>query len=109
MMVYTIPEIQRIITPVAQKYGLKAVYVFGSYARGTAREDSDVDLLIDTTGTAIKSLLDLGAVYCDLEEALNKNIDLITLSSLEQPIQMPSEELFRRNVQAERRVLYAVA
>ena len=109
MMVYTIPKMQRIITPVAQKYGLKAVYVFGSYARGTAREDSDVDLLIDTTGTAIKSLLDLGAVYCDLEEALNKNIDLITLSSLEQPIQMPSEELFRRNVQAERRVLYAVA
>ena len=106
---YTISKIQSIITPAVPKHGLKAVYEFESYAHGTAREDSDVDLLIDTTGTAIKSLLDLGAVYCDLEEALNKNIDLITLNSLEQPIQMPSEELFRRNVQAERRVLYAVA
>ncbi len=47
-MVYTIAELQRIITPIAQKYRLRAVYLFGSYARGTATENSDVDLLIDT-------------------------------------------------------------
>ena len=42
-MVYTIDEIRQIITPIAKKYGLPAVYLFGSYARGTANEDSDVD------------------------------------------------------------------
>ena len=49
-MIYTLDEIRRIITPIAQKYNLSAVYLFGSYARGTAREDSDLDLLVDTTG-----------------------------------------------------------
>lgn len=108
-MVYTIAELQGIITPIARKHGLRAVYLFGSYARGTANENSDVDLLIDTTGTAIKSLLDLGAVYCDLEAALDKPIDLLTVSSFTQRAQMPSETAFRETVQKERKVLYAVA
>lgn len=108
-MVYTMTELQSIITPIARKYGLRAVYLFGSYARGTANESSDVDLLIDTTGTAIKSLLDLGAVYCDLEEALGKPIDLLTVSSFSQRAQMPGENAFRKAVQEERKVLYAVA
>lgn len=76
-MVYTVEQIAQRILPVAQKYGLKAVYLFGSYARGTATDSSDIDLLIDTSGTNIKSLLTLSAVYCDLEDALRKSIDLI--------------------------------
>ncbi len=108
-MIYTISEIQAIVTPIAQKHKLKAVYLFGSYARGTATENSDVDLLIDTEGTAIKSLLDLAAVYCELEEALGKPIDLLTLSSFAQSTHMPSETAFRNTVNEERRTLYAVA
>ena len=108
-MVYTISELQDVITPIARKYGLRAVYLFGSYARGTAKESSDIDLLIDTTGTTIKSLLDLGAVYCDLEAALGKPIDLLTVSSFSQRTQMPSEDAFRETVQEERKLLYAVA
>ena len=108
-MIYTIDEIREIITPVAKKYNLKAVYLFGSYARGCATETSDVDLLIDTSGTSIQTLFDLGAVYCDLEDALQKPIDLLTVSSLLQNIQLPSEESFRNTVQKERKVLYAVA
>ena len=69
-MIYAVDEIARIVRPIAQRYGLRAVYLFGSYARGAATEDSDIDLLIDTTGTNIKSLLQVAAVYCELEEAL---------------------------------------
>lgn len=108
-MVYTVEELRRIITPIAVKYGLPAVYLFGSYARGTAKESSDVDLLIDTAGTSIKTLLDLGAVYCDLEDALGKSVDLLTLSAFTQRAQMPSEAAFRQAVQEERKVLYAAA
>ena len=108
-MIYTIEQIQRIVTPIAQKHGLKAVYLFGSYAKGTATESSDIDLLIDTTGTGIKSLLSLGAVYCELEEALGKTVDLLTVSAFEQKVQMPSEQSFRDRVERERMVLYAVA
>ena len=47
-MIYTVEEIRRYITPVAVRYRLKAVYLFGSYARGGATDESDVELLIDT-------------------------------------------------------------
>ena len=66
-MIYSIQEIQQRIAPIAKQYGLKAVFLFGSYARGEAREDSDIDLLVDTSGTNLRSLLSLGALYCDLD------------------------------------------
>lgn len=108
-MVYSIEQIQKLITPIAKKYGLKSVFLFGSYARGTATENSDIDFIIDTSGTEIKSLLGLAAVYCELEEALKKSIDLVTLSSLEQRSQMPSELSFRANLEKERVNIYDVA
>lgn len=108
-MVYSIEELQARIIPIAQKYQIKAVYLFGSYARSEATERSDIDLIVDTTGTNLKSLFALGALYCDLEDALQKKIDLITVSSLEQPIQMPHEKNFRDNVWREKVELYAVA
>ena len=54
-MVYTIDDLRRIIAPIAEQYGLRAVYVFGSYARGEANADSDIDLLVDLTGTNIRT------------------------------------------------------
>lgn len=108
-MIYTVDEIACIVKPVAERYGLRAVYLFGSYARGAATESSDVDLLIDTAGSALKSLLQVAAVYCDLEEALGKPVDLITVSSLEQRVQMPSEQNFRTNVWNEKVDLYVAA
>ena len=108
-MVYTPSEIANIVKPIAEKYALRAVYLFGSYARGDATETSDIDLLVDTDGSAIRGLFALGALYCELEDALGKKLDLITLSSLEQPIQMPSEVYFRESVKRERIELYAVA
>ena len=56
-MIHTIESIANIIEPIAKKYHLPAVYLFGSYARGTATEVSDIDLLVDTTGTSLISLL----------------------------------------------------
>ena len=108
-MIYTVSEIQRIITPIARKYHLRAVYLFGSYARGTPTENSDVDLLIDTEGSAVKSLLALAAIYCEMEEALHKHVDLLTVSALKQKAMMPSETDFQTAVNAERKMLYAVA
>ena len=108
-MIYAIEALKEMIAPIAKKYHLPAVYLFGSYARGTATEVSDIDLLVDTTGTSLTSLLALGALYCDLEDALKKPIDLITSSSLEQRAQMPSDLDFRKTVMEERVKLYAVA
>lgn len=108
-MVYTTDEIKNIITPIAVKYNLKAVFLFGSYARGTANENSDIDLIIDTTGTELDTLFKLGAVYEDLSNAFCKEVDMITVSSLEQPVIRQSEIAFRENIFKERKNLYAVA
>ncbi len=107
-MVYTLEEISRRVRPVAEKYHLKAVYVFGSYARGEAREDSDVDLLIDDTDSGLRGLAYGGLCY-DLEEALEKEIGFVTIDSLEQPARHKSDIYFRENVSRERREIYVVA
>ena len=108
-MIYTLEQLKELIAPIAEKYRLSAVYLFGSYARGTAKEASDVDLLVDTTGTSLISLFALGALYCDLEDAQQKRVDLITISALQQRAQLPSEQDFRQTVMRERVKLYAVA
>lgn len=108
-MVYHVDEIRRIVAPIAIKYHLKAVYLFGSYARGTATESSDIDLLIDTSGTELKSLFALGALYCDLENALHKSIDLITVSSMEQETQMQADQQFRETINRERVRIFTAA
>lgn len=108
-MVYTLEEIARRVRPIAEKYHLRAVYVFGSYARGEATENSDIDLLVDTAGADLRGLLALGGLYNDLEEALEKKLDLVTVSALEQPCRRMSDRMFRDTVNSERRELYAVA
>ncbi len=107
-MIYTLDEIARRIRPIAEKYGLKAVYVFGSYARGDAREDSDVDLLVDATGSGLRGLA-YGGLYIELQDALEKSIDLVTVSSLMQPSARESDLHFRETIERERREVYAAA
>jgi predicted nucleotidyltransferase len=76
-MIYTIDEIKERIRPVAEKYNLPAVYLFGSYARGEADEKSDVDIVVDLRGTAVKGLFEYAGVYLDLTERFDKEIDMI--------------------------------
>ena len=45
-MVYTIQQIQARVLPIIQKYRIPSMYLFGSYARGDATEDSDLDFLV---------------------------------------------------------------
>ena len=76
-MVYTIEQIKQITGPIAAAYGINSVRLFGSYARGKATEDSDVDLLIDRGN--IRSGFVLGGLYSDLRAALQKDLDMVTL------------------------------
>lgn len=101
-MIYTKEEIQKHIRPIARKYNIPAVFLFGSYARGDANEDSDIDLLVDTAGTQITSLVKLGALYCDLEDAFSKKIDLITVQAIMQETTMESNIDFRNTILSER-------
>ena len=74
-MIYTIDEIKKRIEPVAKDYTLERVYIFGSYARGEATEESDVDILVE--GFNDKRFFAFAGLFVDLEEALEKKIDLV--------------------------------
>ena len=80
-MVYTIDQIRDITSPIAASYGVKKLSLFGSYARGEATEDSDIDLLIDRTGMA--GGWAIGGLYSDLRDALGKELDMVTTGGIE--------------------------
>ena len=46
-MVYNINKIKRILIPIAKKYGIASISLFGSYAKGKATPDSDIDFIMD--------------------------------------------------------------
>ena len=79
--VYSIDEIKSIVAPVAERYGVDRIYLFGSYARGEATPTSDLDLRVDRG--RLRGLLALGGMYSDLQEKLGKNLDLVTTASLD--------------------------
>ena len=55
--------------------------VFGSVARGEARPDSDIDLLVEFDGSPV-TLFDLGGLQVYLSEILGAEVDLVMRSSV---------------------------
>ena len=77
----TAGELSAIVSPLLHKHGLRAASLFGSYARGEAREASDIDLLVDG-GPSFRPL----SVYAlgeEVRELTGKDVDVFELSELE--------------------------
>lgn len=79
MVLMSINEILRLkrsqILHLAAKHGARNIRVFGSVARGEAREDSDIDFLVELeTG---RSLLDHAALWRELEDLLGRKVDVV--------------------------------
>jgi predicted nucleotidyltransferase len=83
-MIYTLNQIAEYVKPVAEKYELPAVYIFGSYARGEASEKSDIDLLVEIRGSLVRGMV-FGGLFNDFEEALPLGFDMLTMGALESP------------------------
>lgn len=60
---------------------MKTAAVFGSVARKKTKKGSDVDILIKFRKSG-KSLFDLSGLKIELEEELNKKVDVLTYDSL---------------------------
>ena len=78
--VYTLDEIKSIAAPIAKQYGVAAMYLFGSYARGEATPKSDLDFRIDKR--QLRSLFQLSGMQIALEDGFQKDLDLLTTQML---------------------------
>lgn len=73
--VLTIKQIKERILPVLAKHNIYEVYLFGSYSRGEANPDSDVDIYCEKGD--VRTFIDQGFLEDELVEALGKEIDII--------------------------------
>jgi len=74
----SIEVIKKSVLPVAVKYGIYRLDLFGSYLAGTATEDSDADFLVDF-GPMTPSIFKVMGFREELSTALGKPVDIVTL------------------------------
>lgn len=87
--ILTIDEIKRICKEVFDKYDVEFAFLFGSYAKQTAVEMSDVDIMVCTEVTGLKFF----GLIEELREALHKKVDLIALDDIKQGSELMIEIL----------------
>ena len=80
--ILTPEDINRFVRPIAEKYHVKEIYLFGSYARGEADENSDLDFLV--FGGKNFKLTMIFSLAEDLREVLNKKVDVFEISEINQ-------------------------
>ncbi|MDR1158615.1 MAG: nucleotidyltransferase domain-containing protein [Oscillospiraceae bacterium] len=81
--VYDISEIRRALRPVFAEYPVYSATLFGSYAKGKATEQSDVDIVIDSRGQLLN--MDFYGVLDKITERLGKSVDLFEISEIHNP------------------------
>ena len=94
----TIPFIKKCLDETIEKMkndNIASVSLFGSYAKGSANANSDVDLFVDVDNGF--SLFDLADLQIELENALGKKVDLVTKKD---------DEYFTDHIQKEKIQLY---
>ena len=79
---YTIEEVKQLVRPIFKQYNAVGASIFGSYARGDATENSDVDFLVELPRGI--GLFSFGSMKNKLENALDRKVDLVTPNSLKE-------------------------
>ena len=82
--ILSLKEIKERIKPVIEKYQIEEVYLFGSYARGEANRNSDIDIYC-SSGNA-KGLFERATMIQDFKDALDKDVDLVIIGSKMNPL-----------------------
>ena len=85
----SIEQIREICTRVFEGLDIEYCYLFGSYAKGTANDNSDVDLMVktDISGLKFYDLIE------KLREELNKKVDLLNFEQLNNNLDLINEIL----------------
>lgn len=101
--VYTLDEIREIAVPIAKRHQLRQLSLFGSYARGEATAQSDLDFRADVPDGF--GMFQMSALQDDLENAFHKQIDVVTPGMLDDSL---STDL-ARNMLEDEVILYGLS
>jgi len=93
----TLPEKE--LAELCRKYSVKELAVFGSVARGEARPDSDIDLLVEFLPGATRGMLRHLTAQRELSELLGRTVDLVSKAGIRRE--------FRDEVLAQAKIIYA--
>lgn len=96
-MIYSKENIKAITVPIFKKHKTGRAYLFGSYAKNIANEQSDIDIRIERGN--LRGMFALSSLLIELEEALNKKVDLISAKPEQGTI-------FCKNLENEEELIY---
>jgi predicted nucleotidyltransferase len=80
-------ELKELLIPVLRERGVKSAVLFGSYSRGEADENSDIDLLVDSGLRGFKFF----GLTNEIEDALRKSVDVFDVTELRKGSRMETE------------------
>lgn len=86
-LLYSVDDIKRRLASVFPSSNVRKAILFGSYAKGSATPQSDVDIVVDSD---LKGFDFFGLIE-DIYQALEKNVDIIPLASVEKNSRIDSE------------------
>jgi len=85
-MPHSLHEVQDLLRPhleyLKRRFGVRSLFIFGSTARGVARTDSDVDVLVDFEPGHRVGLFQFIELQLELERLIGRRVDLATRDAL---------------------------
>jgi len=85
--IYSVKDISDILMPIFGSYHIRKAILFGSYSKGIAGENSDIDLLVDSR---LKGLSFVGLIE-DIRKAVGKEVDVLDISHIEKNSRIEKE------------------
>ena len=79
--IYTVEELRAILKDILKNFDVKKAILFGSYAKNTPTQKSDIDLVIDSEGKLLN--IYFYGLLEDLVQKLQKNVDLFEVSEIQ--------------------------
>lgn len=81
-MAYRLPLDPEILAEVCRRHHIRKLSLFGSMLKGTARPDSDIDLLVEFEPGHVPGLIALAGIEIELSDLLGRKVDLRTAEDL---------------------------
>ena len=78
--IFSVNEIKSELHPIFESAPVYRAILFGSYAKGTPKENSDIDIVIDSRGELLN--INFYGVLEDITTKLGKQVDLFEISEL---------------------------